>query len=360
METIRADSRPWAVEHPTDEYVRVCREITMLQGHAAELLGEIDRDRAYEAVGYLTSTAFVRDTTGVSGTEARRRVLESRALREHDILREAFTSAEIDRPRVGMLLHAASVSPDLFDRDEAVLVNAVASLSVAHARRTVDYWCQAANKEAAATNERHLIDQRRLSISTTYGGMVRLDGDLDPESGKIVLTAIQSLVEPSQLDPTDTRSLAQRRADALVDLCNDHLEHGDTPVSGGVRPHLTLVVSREVLATGTPGRPCELDGTVVIPITAQRIACDATVTEVDGRMNVGRASRTIPPHIRRALIQRDGGCTHPGCDRPHRWCDAHHVIHWARGGETSLDNLRLLCRRHHRMAHDNAPYPMRE
>ena len=360
METMRTDSPVWAVEHPVDEYVRVCREITMLQAHAADLLGQIDRDRSFEVAGYLTSTAFVRDTTGVSGTEARRRVIEARGLVQHDTLREAFTSAAIDRPRVSMLLRAAGISPELFDRDESVLVNTIAGLSVADARRIVEYWCQAADQEAAATNERHLINRRRLSISDTYGGMVRLDGDLDPESGYIVLTAIRSLVEPTQLDPSDTRSLPQRRADALVDLCNDHLEHGDTPVSGGIRPHLTLVVSPEVLATGVPGWPCELDGTVITPATAQRIACDASVTEIDDRMSAGRASRTIPTHIRRALIHRDGGCTHPGCDRPHRWCDAHHIVHWADGGPTRVDNLRLLCRRHHRMAHDQAPYPIRE
>ena len=298
METMRAGSPVWAVEHPVDEYVRVCREITMLQAHAADLLGQIDRDWSFEVAGYLTSTAFVRDTTGVSGAEARRRVLEARGLTRHDVLRNAYTSAEIDRPRVSMLLHAAGVSPDLFARDESVLVNTIAGLSIADARRVVEYWCQAADKEAAVTNERHLIDRRRLSISTTYGGMVRLDGDLDPESGQVVLTAIRSLVEPTQLDPTDPRSLPQRRADALVDLCNDHLEHGDTPVLGGVRPHLTLVVSSDVLATGVPGQPCELDGTVVTPATAQRIACDATVTKIDDRMSVGRASRTVPPHLR--------------------------------------------------------------
>ncbi|MFH1105278.1 MAG: HNH endonuclease signature motif containing protein [Actinomycetota bacterium] len=76
---------------------------------------------------------------------------------------------------------------------------------------------------------------------------------------------------------------------------------------------------------------------------------------------MGRATRTIPPAIRRALEARDRGCTHPGCGRPHRWCDAHHITHWAAGGGTNLNNLRLLCRRHHRIAHEgNAPVPARE
>ncbi|MEK7253056.1 MAG: HNH endonuclease signature motif containing protein, partial [Actinomycetota bacterium] len=100
-------------------------------------------------------------------------------------------------------------------------------------------------------------------------------------------------------------------------------------------------------------------GSVITPEAARRIACDATITEIarDGNsvLDVGRANRSIPATIRRALIARDGGCTHPGCDRPHRWCDAHHIVHWADGGPTSLDNLRLLCRQHHRMTHEGLP-----
>ena len=69
-------------------------------------------------------------------------------------------------------------------------------------------------------------------------------------------------------------------------------------------------------------------------------------------LDVGRATRTIPPPIRRALAVRDGGCVFDGCDRPPAWTDAHHIVHWADGGPTCLDNLCLLCRRHHRLVHE--------
>lgn len=73
----------------------------------------------------------------------------------------------------------------------------------------------------------------------------------------------------------------------------------------------------------------------------------------------GPERRVVPPALRRALDLRDGGCTHPGCDIPARWCDAHHIVHWAEGGSTEAPNLRLLCRRHHRQADDHQPYPRR-
>ena len=74
---------------------------------------------------------------------------------------------------------------------------------------------------------------------------------------------------------------------------------------------------------------------------------------------MGRATRVIPDRLRRLLELRDRGCTHPGCQIPARWCDAHHITHWADGGTTDSANLRLLCRRHHTDAHNHQPYPLR-
>jgi hypothetical protein len=95
----------------------------------------------------------------------------------------------------------------------------------------------------------------------------------------------------------------------------------------------------------------------VVAETVRRLACDATASRVtvgpSGEpLDVGRAVRTIPPAMRRALVVRDGGCRFPGCDRPPEWTDGHHLRHWADGGETKLDNLVLLCRRHHRVVHE--------
>jgi hypothetical protein len=87
------------------------------------------------------------------------------------------------------------------------------------------------------------------------------------------------------------------------------------------------------------------------------MACDAAVVkwqedENGEPLSIGRKSRTIPPAIRRALQKRDGGCRFPGCCATNRFVDAHHIVHWADGGETAMDNLALLCRRHHRLVHE--------
>jgi uncharacterized protein DUF222/HNH endonuclease len=114
-------------------------------------------------------------------------------------------------------------------------------------------------------------------------------------------------------------------------------------------------VDAQTLATGAEGR-CELaDGQPLAAETARRLACDASLVELReleaGRLSLGRKRRTVSPALRRALAARDRGCRFPGCDRT-RFVDAHHVQHWSRGGETNLENLVLLCRRHHRLVHE--------
>jgi hypothetical protein len=95
----------------------------------------------------------------------------------------------------------------------------------------------------------------------------------------------------------------------------------------------------------------------------RRLACDAAVLRVvlaagSQPLDVGRRTAVVPPAIRRAVIVRDRPCRFPGCDRPQSWCDAHHVVQWADGGPTSLANLLLLCRRHHRTVHERGGFTL--
>jgi hypothetical protein len=118
------------------------------------------------------------------------------------------------------------------------------------------------------------------------------------------------------------------------------------------------VVDVDALESGT-GR-CELEDVGQISVdTAAMLACDASITRIvtKGRaepLDVGRATPLISAALRKALVERDGGCRFPGCDRPPSWCDGHHVVHWSDGGRTCLGNMLLLCRRHHGLIHRGA------
>ncbi|MDP2624217.1 MAG: DUF222 domain-containing protein, partial [Actinomycetota bacterium] len=295
---------------------------------------------------------------GISVGTARRLISLARSLSEMPVVRAAFDRGELDEPRVQLLAAARQANPDLFKEAEQVLVDSFTGLSMKDFATAVDLWRQNADLEAAEADARHLRDRRYLNVSPTLGNLVRIDGQLDPEAGQTLLTALRSITDPQQLDPTDTRTPGQRRADALTQLCTDHLASGKSPISGGFRPQVTVTASYQTLLGLLDGTGCETeDCGLLSPETVRKMLCDATVIPVvlGGEslpLDIGRSSRTIPPQIRIALNLRDKGCAIPGCQSRPRYCDAHHIIHWLHGGPTCLENLCLLCARHHTMVHD--------
>jgi hypothetical protein len=279
------------------------------------------------------------------------------------VTRRALEDGDLSMSAARVLVDARDADHEAFRSSEATLVEAARIHSMKDVRRVAAYWRQAAEREAAMGGEEKLRERRRLHASVTFMGMVRVDGDLDPETGETLLTALRAVLdaESRTAGAGDGRTPAQRRADALGEVCRQWLDHGDRPTVGGERPHVTVTVGTDALALGSgdggPGSTSELDHAgPVDPALARRIACDGSIRRVvlAGRsepLNVGRRTPVVSPALRRAVIVRDRECRFPGCDRPHSWCDAHHVVHWADGGPTALANLILLCRRHHRMIH---------
>jgi len=141
--------------------------------------------------------------------------------------------------------------------------------------------------------------------------------------------------------------MGQQQADALALLAETALHHGIDPGAPGERYQVVVHVEEDQSVLENGAR--------VSAETSQRIACDASRVVMrhgqDGRVvEVGVRTRTIPPSLRRALHHRDRGCRFPGCGV--RFGQGHHIRHWAHGGPTTLSNLALLCRRHHRAVHE--------
>jgi hypothetical protein len=343
-----------------DEFRRALRESRRWEARRAELLAEAERRGVACREGYASTTAWLIALSGEPAGVCRSRMAVAAALKDLPQTRRAFTSGELCESRVKLLADAQAVAPEQFARDETALVARVAAAPAGRAPRVLAEWKRHADPAAAEAEVERLHTLRALHLSTGWFGMVHLNGDLDPEAGGVVLAAIRSLAEPVGLDPADTRSPAQCRADALAEICRRYLDGGS---GGSRRPHLTITVPRETLQEGRGVVDTEA-GPITVE-SARRLACDATISPVitgpGGRpATTGPVRRVVHPALRRALEARDQHCTHLGCDMPARWCDAHHIQHWADGGKTQLSNLRLLCRRHHRVAHHHQPYPQRK
>lgn len=184
---------------------------------------------------------------------------------------------------------------------------------------------------------------------------------LAPEDGALFVRALDAARERLQEGEwSEERGSAEPRrptsAEAFVGLAEIALLGGAVERSGGDRYQVVVHVD------AADGASVLEDGPALAPETAERLACDASIVELVERdglpLSVGRMTRTIPSAIRRALQARDRRCCFPGCEN-RRFLHAHHIRHWAHGGETKLDNLVLLCPRHHRFVHE-AGYSIRD
>jgi Domain of unknown function (DUF222) len=199
---------------------------------------------------------------------------------------------------------------------------------------------------------------RELRVRTGPDGVVSLAGKLDPEGGARVLEVLNALKgRRAPVDGVpDMRTSARRNADALVEAMSCLLDEGGLPSRGGQRPHLVLTMKLTDLIDGIGTATLDTGG-CLSAAEARRLACDAALIPMvlgsdSMPLDVGRQHRLATAAIRDALAHRDKGCSFPSCDRPPRYCHAHHIDpHWLDGGDTKIDNLCLLCEPHHVIVH---------
>ncbi len=325
----------------------------------AELIGEVERRGIGREEGFGSTTAWLVAVSGEPPAVCRSRVAVASALDVMPATREAFAAGEVSESRVKLLAQAQGLAPDQFARDEGQLVAQAAAVPAAQFPKVLAGWRRSTDPEGAEADAERLYEQRALHISPAWSGMVHLSGDLDPEGGAVVLAAMRSLAEPAALDSADTRTPAQCRADALVEICRRYGQDGASRRG----PQVLVTIPWDTLLTGKGVVDTET-GPISGP-TVRRLCCDATVSRVlldpeSVPVEMGRATRVVPASLRRLLELRDGGCTHRGCGMPARFCDAHHRKHWAEGGTTDPANLRLLCSRHHTTAHQHDLHARRE
>ena len=372
------------------------------------LIAELDRREVWAAQGALSCAHWLSWACGIDTHTAREKVRVARALTELPLLSEAIANGELGYSKVRALTRIATAE------NEADLLNIGLHGTAQHVEKFVRLYRRAKRaEETEQANSQH--ENRGLTFWHEDDGTVVLHGRFPPEMGARILGALDAAMaaheeeqpaagwddegvapedvprgtsrqagysagamngsgaresangrqgSDARVSSTDVPrgtfirgpSRTVRRADALAWMAERVFEPGDAPALSPDRHEIVVHVEAEVLSNGGAGR-CEIEHrTAIAAETARRLCCDAGIVPVvDGAngepLSVGRRTRSIPPAVRRALSNRDRGCRFPGCPATQR-LHGHHVRHWAEGGETSLDNLVLLCPTHHRLVHE--------
>jgi hypothetical protein len=348
----------------TESVISMKRLIDASNAQLLVMVAEMDRREIPQTEHGLSTSGWLMHFCRMAATEAPGTVKTARALELMPEVAEKAVSGDITPNGVRLLAQARDKHPDEFFDHENVFADIATYLDPRELRQAVSLWEQQVDYPTALEDTGSARERRRFYFHQSYEGMWSTAGDIDPESGHVISTALHSLTDPANFDRDDNRSMPQRNADALTDICRFWLDHSDdTSISGGERPHITVTVPYDIL-TGNERRLGEIDGNAVNAEAIRRLACDAGIVRIvtDGEsqpLDVGRRARTVTPAMRRALELRDAGCTWAGCTAPASWCDAHHIIHWVDGGVTALINLILLCRKHHTAVHNGKHPPDR-
>lgn len=316
------------------------------------------RSEDWRAEGFLSAAAGVRAHCNMQHGAAAAALKLAEKLEDLPETSAAFAAGEISRQHAAAIADACTVERiDALREVELQLVELAREVKPKDVRAVVRRLADSIDGDNGAASDEEQLARRRAHASVTIGGMVMSDVLLDPEGGEIYLTALNAEMEADR-QPGDARTTPQRRADAFVNIFRRVLDMGAIKGTGVVRPHVTAVYDAadlERLGGSELVQQVRADAANVGRLsqaTLRRITCDCSISRVitNGRsevLDVGRATRTISPALRRALIVRDEHCQRKGCDRPGAWCDAHHIVHWEDGGPTNLENTKLLCRRHH-------------
>jgi len=349
-----------AVDRLGDEIAELSAHVDAATARLLALIRDFDARGGWNT-GFRSCAAWLSWRVGLDLGAARERVRVARALGTLPLLAEALARGELSYAKVRALSRVAT------PETEARLLAVGRAGTAAQVERIVRGW-RRVDRQAEAREDARRHAGRALHVHPDEDGMVIVRGRLEPEVGALLVQALAAArellyqrarrgegaapAEPSAAAP----SLAQQQADALGLLAETALHQGLDPGAPGERYQVVVHVDAAALADPEqPGQSVLEDGEGVSAETSRRLACDASRVvmrhDEEGRLlEVGARTRTIPPAVRRALDHRDGGCRFPGCGS--RLTQGHHLRHWAQGGPTTLSNLALLCRRHHRAVHE--------
>jgi hypothetical protein len=333
--------------------------------HAQYLRALADLDSRPDAVAGArpgkVAVTFVRER--LRGAHAATDVATAHAL-ETDLrqLGAALATGEVSRDHVGVAIRTLNriprhlrQEPERMAKVDTWFTTTSRAVAPSSVDRAAQHLLATLDPQGCDRFDPAALERREVSLVKDSTGMLLIRGQLDLGTAAPLLTVLDHLAKPSRprdedaLPISDRRTKGQRNADALGLMARLAL--------GALGTGSEVDRPRVVIHAPLNGPVAEADHTGAVPERwLAQFVCDAVVDAViigrDGRvLDLGRAQRTVTTHQRRALAARDGGCVIPGCDAPPAWCDCHHVRWWSKGGRTDLENLAMVCHRHHAGIH---------
>ena len=356
---------PTQLDRLGDQIAEAAAHIDAAMHRQLEMIRSFDELGGYVRQGARSMAHWLSWRIGLTPVVARERVRVARALGGLPLISGAIARGELSYSKVRAMTRVAT------PQNEARLVLLAKEATGAELEKI----CRGLRGVVAAMHpgDPRAPVERWVRHRTTDSGMVRIEAQLHPDEAAVVLKALaEARRHNDQAGRADVSAEAVRgmpsadaeldfgaqQADALVQVADAFLAGARGTRTGGERTRLFVHLGPSLLDPESTQEATLQDGTPLAPESFRRLACDAALipvrTGADGAvLDVGRQVRAIPTHILRALQTRDRTCRFPGC-RASAFVDAHHVQHWAQGGETKLSNLLTLCRLHHTAVHEGS------
>ncbi len=354
-----------------DNVEELGQEIASLSAHLdaathrlLQCIRRFDEACGWHEQGAISCAHWLAWRVGWDPATAREKVRVARALGRLPAIDEALRSARLSYAKVRALTRVAT------PENETKLLTMALLATGAQLERICRGYRGVLEAEGASKPEERSVCQRLLP-----GGMVKLELVLEPDEADLILRAVERAREvkaqelrarqdepPKPETPERAAGAADvsagtpwpSRADGAVRVAEWFLAGNPVTGTGGERFQVIVHVDQDVLGPDGAWAATLEDGSRVSAETLRRVACDCGMVAMSRNgeaLNIGRRARTIPPAIRRALMLRDRGCAFPGCTHT-AFLHGHHIEHWLHGGETSLDNMVMLCTFHHHLVHE--------
>ena len=343
-----------SIDDLEEEIISLAQHMNQDEYRFLVMVREFDIRQGWRAYQFNNCAEWLNMKCGISPGTAREKVRVALALLDLPECSEGFAKGELSYSKVRAMTRAANVFNEAKLVDYAL--NATAHQVEEHCRRLRN-----ADRRQSTPDARRAWQARSLKRTCHPDGTMSIYVELPREQGDLVMKALEMAMAAESGDTADQAGKAHaenelsnaffaRQADALVAVARGYLS-GNSGEKRVKSDNYQVIVHVDDAALLDKGGKSDL------PVeSVRRITCDSDLVKVtkDAKgnlLNLGRKHRVVSPQLKRALLARDKCCTYPSCSHE-QFLEAHHVMHWADGGETSLDNAILICSHHHRLLHE--------